>query len=327
MIAPKEYLQKESKAIDEALSEISFDDSTITDMFRYAVATGRRLRGALVLISAKAVGGNPTEVVPAAAAVELLHKSTLIHDDIIDESGVRRGKKAFHVVYGSSKGVIMGDLLCARAFDYLQRLEGMGDLRSLEAHGILADALNAIYEGQHMDLAFEGGFRGNEDEFFEMLTLKSARLIEASAMLGATLGGGRDEEIKALASYAKNLAIAFQIQNDINNLTGAERKLGIKKAADLYQGKCSLPILHALRRAEKDKKDRIYSTLAMKNPSKREVSELIRALEEQGSFDYARNHVERFLGKSRRSLRNLRDSKTKEFLSQLAVPTTHSWYW
>jgi geranylgeranyl diphosphate synthase, type I len=323
MISTKEYLIKEAKKINEALSVIRFEDRNIEDMFRYANSTGRRLRGVIVLTCCKAVGGEPEKAIPAAIAVELIHKSSLVHDDIIDESDVRRNRKTFHKVYGVEKGVVAGDLLCARAFEALDSLD-FDEGTVSECYAILADALSAIYEGQYMDLALEGALDCDEYLFLKMLELKSGRLIEASAKLGGILGGGSQEEVKALASYAKNLATAFQVQNDINNIIGTEKKLGIKKATDLYRRKCSLPIIHSLKSQNRDK---VVAILSGELMMPKDISGLVSLLQGDGSMEYAQNYVKNRLEMARKSLRKLRDSEFKELMSNLAVFETHKWYW
>jgi geranylgeranyl diphosphate synthase type I len=188
----------------------------------------------------------------------------------------------------------------------------------------VADALNAIYEGQYVDLALEGALDCDENQFLKMLELKSGRLIEASARLGGILGGGSQEEVNALASYAKDLATAFQIQNDINNIMGTEKKLGIKKATDLYRRKCSLPIIHSLRSKNRDKAAAILSRELI---TPKEVSGLVVMLQDNGSVEYAQNYVKHRLERARKSLQKLRDSELKELMLNLAVFETHKWYW
>lgn len=324
---PQRFLQKEAKEVTSLLKSVRFSHPKINEMYSHAIATGRRLRSVLLLLSCGVVGGDSEKVLPAAASIELIHKATLVHDDIIDESEIRRGNKTIYHLYGEELAIVFGDLLYGKALDLLKDLNKDFDPYAVcFCYDEISKAYKNIYVGQYFDLSFEGGNLPSEKEFLRMLYFKTGALIETSATVGAKLGGGREEETKAISSYARNIAVGFQIQNDLNSILGYEEKMGLKQGTDIYQGKCSIPIINSCN-SNKETEQRIVGILQKNSRTKDDVIELSKILEENGSISYSERMVNDMLSQARDSLQLLRDSDIKDFLLSMADRNIHRWYW
>ena len=269
-----------------------------------ASAGGKRLRPALVLTACEAVGGNPEKILSAAASVELLHTFTLVHDDIMDEDELRRGKPTVHAVWGVNMGIIVGDALYAKAFESLVdvRENGVSADKVLDALAAFNHANAEIHEGQMMDMFFEEKDVVSEEEYLVMIAKKTGALIEGSLKIGAILGGGTSEQVTALASYGMDLGVAFQIKDDLLDLMGEEGKLGKPVGSDICQGKKSLIIVHALAHAGSQEKEKICSALGKGDCNKQEIAEAITILTEVGSISYAQDKLESLIMSSKKAL-------------------------
>ncbi len=325
--SPQEFLQEEAKKVSTLLEGGRFSHPKINEMYSHVIATGRRLRGVLLLLSCRVVGGDSEKLLPVAASIELIHKATLVHDDIIDESEIRRGNKTFHIVYEGELALVFGDLLYGKALDFLKNLNKNFNPDEVGfCYDKIAEAYKNIYVGQYLDLSFEGGNLPSEKEFLRMLYLKTGVLIETSAMIGTKLGGGTEKEIKALSSYAKNIAVGFQIQNDLNSILGHEKKMGLKQGTDIYQGKCSIPLINCCNSNEEAKQE-MMRMLKKEDRNRADILKLTKILRENKSIEYAEDMVESLLSKARKSLQPLRESKVKDFLVSMTDRNIHKWYW
>lgn len=296
------------------------DDRTGEMLLHVVSAGGKRIRPALLLTACEAVGGDPQKSLSAAASVELLHSFTLVHDDIMDDDLTRRGKPTVHAIWGVPMGIVIGDTLYAKAFESLvdARKKGVDEKKVLEALEVLNKANSKIHEGQIEDMLFEERDNVNEKEYLSMVQKKTGALIEASLKIGAILGGGTKQEINALANYGRNIGAAFQIQDDLLDLTADEKKLGKPVGSDIRQGKKSLIIVHATTHAKKDRKQEIIKTLKKGECSKKEVEEVIRMLDEEGSIEYAKKILDELTKNAKKELKSIRDSEPKETLIALA---------
>jgi len=208
-------------------------------------AGGKRLRPAVCLLSADAVKkGSSFDVAPAALALELIHTFTLIHDDIMDHDAERRGVPTVHTLWDEPTAILAGDVLYARAFEFLCRTPASDNAR-VRAVLLLADTCNDICEGQHMDMSFEKRDDVSEYEYMEMVKKKTGVLYAAAAGIGAILGGGNAQQTKTLYNFGLNTGIAFQIQDDLIDLLIPSEKSGKDRASDLREGKQTLIMIKA----------------------------------------------------------------------------------
>jgi len=306
-------LAKDLLAVEDILkAESASPVDMIPDLSGHIVAAGgKRLRPMVTLAAAHAAGGANAATHNLSAAVEFIHTATLLHDDVIDESDLRRGKPAAKAIWGNSASILVGDFLFAQAFTLMVRTG------SLEILGILSHASTVIAEGEVHQLAALGRYDLPTEEYLKIIESKTAALFEASARAGA-LSAGSDEHAEALAHYGKNLGLAFQIVDDALDYGGTTAVIGKSVGDDFREGKMTLPVVIARRRGSDE--DRTFWDRAM-NVDTQEESDLAHAIHlirqtdaAQASLDEARAYV----GLAKSSLVSLPDSEYKQVLMDLA---------
>ncbi len=219
----------------------------------YNVPTGKRIRPVLLLLCTEAAGGDWKSALPAAAAVELLHNFSLIHDDIQDDSPLRHNRATVWKVWGQANAINIGDALFTMAYDSLQRLSGNGiaDETLVQIWHIFNQTMLELTRGQHLDMRFEHQSTVTTDEYISMITGKSAALLAACAEMGALIGCNNPEVARHYADFGLNLGIAFQIRDDILGIWGDPSVTGKSAATDILSRKKSLPVLYGLDNSEK----------------------------------------------------------------------------
>lgn len=218
------------------------DVALINQLSKYIIASGgKRLRPQLVLLAARACGYEGDAHVTIAAIVEFIHTATLLHDDVVDASDLRRGRDTANAVWGNEAAVLVGDFLYSRSF------EMMVDVQDLEVMGILATTTNRIAEGEVMQLlnVREPGIA--EPQYIDVIEAKTARLFEAATELGAVLAGQPLPVRRALAEYGRHLGVAFQIADDVLDYSSDSASMGKNVGDDLAEGKTTLPLIYAMR--------------------------------------------------------------------------------
>lgn len=247
-------------------------------------ASGKRVRPILLLLCAEAAGGDPATAMPAAAAVELLHNFSLIHDDIQDESPTRRGRPTVWAIWGVANALNAGDAMYTLAYMALHGL-AIPAARALEAWRLFTETCLALTLGQHMDLAFEAQATVSLDDYLKMIGGKSAALIALSAQLGALTAGASAERQAHYAAFGRNLGLAFQIRDDILGIWGEQAATGKSSQTDIATRKKSLPVIYALERSE-----RLRALYARPDPfTPEDVAEATRLIEATGARRYAEN--------------------------------------
>ncbi len=229
-------------AVDRVLREsLASDVALIRQVAEYIIAGGgKRLRPAVLLLAASACGYRGADHHTLAAVLEMIHTATLLHDDVVDESQMRRGHATANQAFGNPASVLVGDFLYSRAFQLMVRVERM---RVLE---ILADATNVIAEGEVMQLMHAGDVELTEFTYFEVISRKTAKLFEAAGRLGAVLGDAEPALEHALAAFGMHLGTAFQIMDDVLDYSGEAGSIGKNLGDDLAEGKMTLPLIRAL---------------------------------------------------------------------------------
>ncbi len=207
-------------------------------------AGGKRLRPILALAAARLCGYRGDRHVYLATAVEFIHNATLLHDDVVDESDLRRGKPTAHTMFGSKPSVLVGDFLFARSF---QLMVATG---SVEVLGVVSDAAAVIIEGEVLQLTAANSLSGGEPVYFEVIRGKTAALFEAATKAGAMIAGAPGAQVEALRVYGDALGVAFQIADDLLDYGGASAALGKNAGDDFREGKATLPVLLAYARAD-----------------------------------------------------------------------------
>ncbi|MBN1965418.1 MAG: polyprenyl synthetase family protein [Anaerolineae bacterium] len=213
--------------------------------------SGKRVRPTILLLSTQIAGGDWRQALPAAAAVELLHNFSLIHDDIEDDSPLRRGRPTLWKIWGVPNAINAGDAMFALAHLALWQLpeRGVPALRVLEAARLFEQMCLELTRGQHLDMQFERREHISTDEYLDMIAGKSAALIAASARIGAVVGGAAEDEAARFADFGFNLGMAFQIRDDILGIWGDPAVTGKSAATDIESRKKTLPVLYSLSRS------------------------------------------------------------------------------
>ena len=292
-------------------------------------AGGKRLRPFLVLKSCEIVGGNILDAVPVAAAIELLHTFTLIHDDIMDKDLKRRGMRTVHGIWGSPTAIIAGDLLFAKVYNtvlHQMDLKHVPLQRVFRVLDVITNTNVDICEGQVLDMLFEKSKSATENDYYNMIGKKTAALLGASAESGAILGEGSEDSILRLKRFAYYSGIAFQIVDDVLGLTADEKVLGKPIGSDLREGKRTLIIIHALKHADRHQEKKILSALGNKKISAEETRNVVDLLNLLGSIKYATDNAQRYLDMSNSQLDNFPDSPTKKLLLELSNFMVHREY-
>ena len=284
-------------------------------------AGGKRLRPFLVLKSCKLVGGREEDAIPTAAALELLHTFTLIHDDIMDEDEKRRGLPTVHTKWGVPTAIVSGDLLFAKVFETITKhtdLEHVSPKRILQVLRNISDATVTICEGQTLDMMFEYKRTISEKEYFEMIQAKTAALFETSAKCGGILGGAKESQVALLGKYGHCAGIAFQLIDDILGLTANEKALGKPVGSDIREGKRTLIIVHALKHASKSQRKKILENLGNRSSSPTQTKEIVGLVTSLGSIKYAEDKAKEYIEESKKALANFPDTEEREALINLA---------
>lgn len=287
----------------------------IPDLSAYIVAAGgKRLRPLVTLAAAHCAGGANEATHALAAAVEFIHTATLLHDDVVDESDLRRGKPAAKSVWGNTASILVGDFLFARAFTL------MVETGSLEILGILSRASTVITEGEVRQLAAQGRQDLPTEEYLAIIEAKTAALFEASARAGALSAGsaGSEAASAALASYGKNLGLAFQIIDDVLDYGGTTAVIGKAVGDDFREGKVTLPVVIARRRGSDE--DLAFWDRAL-DPARQEDPDLARAIhliQSTGAAETTIAEAKSYADLAKTALGNLPESDYRSALADLA---------
>ena len=230
-----------SRLNEEIAAQLVSQVPLVGEVARYTIDSGgKRLRPILLLLAANSLGYEHRRAVQLAAAIEFVHTATLLHDDVVDSSAVRRGLQTANERFGNAAAVLVGDFLYSRAFQI------MVDVGESRVFRIMADATNDISEGEVLQLSNVKNVDLTVDSYFEMIRSKTARLFEAAAMLGGIVAGGEKGVITNFGKYGAHIGTAFQIVDDVLDYDGAEDQIGKKLGDDLAEGKITLPMIHAL---------------------------------------------------------------------------------
>ncbi|NJE06525.1 polyprenyl synthetase family protein [Thermococcus sp. M36] len=294
----------------------------------YPLAGGKRVRPFVVLRAAEAVGGDPSKALYPAAAVELIHNYSLVHDDIMDMDELRRGRPTVHKVWGINMAILAGDLLFSKAFEAVAKAEVSPEkkARILE---VLVQTSNELCEGQALDIEFETREEVTVDEYLQMISGKTGALFDGSATIGAIVGTDKEEYIQALSKWGRNVGIAFQIWDDVLDLIADEEKLGKPVGSDIRKGKKTLIVSHFFQNAsEEDKAEfmRVFGKYAgdakddalIHEDVKEEVAKAIELLRKYGSIDYAAEYAKNLVREANDALKILPESEARRDLELLA---------
>ncbi|MEK8025549.1 polyprenyl synthetase family protein [Pseudaquabacterium rugosum] len=284
----------------------------INQISHYIVsAGGKRMRPRLVMLFAQALGFDGPEQYELAATVEFIHTATLLHDDVVDESDLRRGRQTANALFGNAASVLVGDFLYSRAF---QMMVGVNRMRVLE---VLADATNVIAEGEVLQLMNMHDPDLTVEDYLKVIRYKTAKLFEASARLGAVLADADATVEEACANYGRSLGTAFQLIDDLLDYEGDTTELGKNVGDDLREGKATLPLLIAMQRATED--ERALLRHAIEHGEEERLTEIIDLVRRTGALEATREAAQQQIDQAIQSVNFLSDSTAKKFLIEFGI--------
>lgn len=296
-------------------------DGTPENLYKAArhllIAGGKRLRPCIAMISCEAVNGDIRNVISLSIALELIHSFTLVHDDIMDKSRVRRNIPSTHVKYGEPTAIMAGDLLFTKAFESMHNISSKCTVFKNVEFGLI-DCTREICEGQQMDLDFENRKIVTEDEYIEMIRKKTAVIFQYAAEAGAILGGGKREEINALNEFGLNLGIGFQIWDDYLDISSNKKTLGKDIGNDIRNGKKTLIAVHSLNNAKGKDKAIIDKIFGNPHASYQEIKKIYSLFNKLGSIEYAKNKAINHCKKGKNVLKILKETNARNILMGLA---------
>ena len=303
--------------VDEVIRlRLSSRVALIDQISHYIInAGGKRIRPRLVLLFAEALGFDGPERHELAAIVEFIHTATLLHDDVVDESALRRGRATANAMFGNAASVLVGDFLYSRAF---QMMVSVNRMRVLQ---VLADATNVIAEGEVLQLMHMHDPDLSVDDYLQVIRFKTAKLFEASARLGAVLAGADPALEEACADYGRSLGTAFQLVDDLLDYEGNSSELGKNVGDDLREGKPTLPLLLAMERGSDA--DRALIRHAIEHGELQKLAEVLAIVKRTGALDGTRAAAQAEADKARVVLARLPASRAREALLDLCARAIH----
>lgn len=307
-----DVVQDDYDATNELIAKsLESNVDTVSAIGRYIVTSGgKRLRPLLAILVSRALGFEGNEVNKLAVLIEFLHTATLLHDDVVDHSEQRRGRKTANLLWGNAESILVGDFLYSRGFQLMVELNNMAIM------GVIADATNQIAEGEVKQLEHVGDANMSESDYMEVIRGKSAMLFQASSETGATIANASPTDIESARLFGLHFGLAYQLIDDMLDYGGSTETLGKKVGIDLAEGKPTLPLIFAIQHCEKEKSDRVKQAIVDKNPEvSNDVFEIVKS---SGALAYTRTNAmaQTYLAKS--ALYRLPPNRYRQALFQLA---------
>jgi octaprenyl-diphosphate synthase len=292
-------------------TQLHSDVVLIKQMGEYIVNSGgKRLRPVIAVLAAKACGYQGDKHYLTAAIIEFIHTATLLHDDVVDSSDLRRGKKTANSIWGNEASVLVGDFIFSRAFEMMVQV---GDMRVMD---ILSTTSNTIAEGEVLQLMNCNEPGTTEDQYMQVIKCKTAKLFGAAAQIGALLAGRSNKEEQYLESYGKHLGTAFQLIDDVLDYRADSETMGKNVGDDLAEGKPTLPIIHAMRNATPDQAKQLAEII--ENGDRGSLEFVMSVIQKTKALEYTESIALKEAEKAKQSLQWLPDSDYKTALNSLA---------
>ncbi|MBK8385451.1 MAG: polyprenyl synthetase family protein [Candidatus Accumulibacter sp.] len=300
-------------AVDAVIRQrLHSDVVLVRQVAEYIVQSGgKRLRPALVLLSAGALDYRGKHHHELAAVIEFIHTATLLHDDVVDASDLRRGRETANAMFGNSASVLVGDFLYSRAF---QMMVSVNDMRIMR---VLSDATNVIAEGEVLQLMNCHDAGVDEAGYLQVIRYKTAKLFEAAAQLGAIIGGGGESVVQTMATYGMHLGTAFQLIDDVLDYSGAELETGKHLGDDLAEGKPTLPLIFVLQNGNTEQAACVRR--AIEAGGREDLPEVLAAIRATGALEYARQKARIEAEKAAAALDEVPASQYKDSLLELCL--------
>jgi octaprenyl-diphosphate synthase len=309
----KQLTEQDMQAVNELImARLQSDVSLINQLGFYIVsAGGKRMRPMLTVLTARALGYEGQDHIKLAALLEFIHTSTLLHDDVVDESDLRRGRDTANALFGNAASVLVGDFLYTRSFQM------MTELNSMRIMQLLSDATNVIAEGEVLQLMNCNDPDTTEASYMQVIYCKTAKLFEAATRLAAVLTQQPDAIEQAMLNYGKYLGTAFQLMDDVMDYCSEAADMGKNVGDDLAEGKPTLPLLRAMAKGTDAQRERIRDAIANRT-GMAHLSDIMAILEQTKALDYCRQRAREEAQKAINALSVLPDSEHKAALVDLA---------
>ena len=311
--AIRAVIEADMQAIDGVIrNRLASDVVLINQISSYIIgAGGKRLRPALVALSGNLAGAPPAHMHEMAAVIEFIHTATLLHDDVVDESDLRRGRETANAAFGNAASVLVGDFLYSRAFQM------MVEVGSMRVMGVMAEATNIISEGEVLQLMNVRDADTDEESYLKVVRYKTAKLFEAACRIGAILGQTSPRDEEALAAYGTHVGTAFQLIDDVLDYSGDISETGKNVGDDLAEGKPTLPLIFAMREGNPAQRELIRQ--AIEEGGKDNMAAVVAAIHDTGAIDYARQAAHREAKTAADAIAHFPDSVYRAALLQLCV--------
>ena len=305
------------QAVDQVIHQrLSSDVALVNQLSHYIVNSGgKRLRPLLAVLSARVFGYQGEMHYLLAAIIEFIHTATLLHDDVVDESDMRRGNETANALFGNAASVLVGDFLYSRSFEMMVEMD---DMRVMN---ILATTTNVIAEGEVMQLMNVHDADTTEEKYLEVIHCKTAKLFEAACQLGAILCNRNDEEIQAMAAYGRYLGTAFQLIDDVMDYTSSSEEMGKNVGDDLAEGKPTLPLIYAIQQGSQQQAELIKS--AIENGGYDRIDEVQAIIQQTGALQYTEKMAQQQAELAIAELDCLPESDDKALLINIARLSVH----
>lgn len=274
-------------------------------------AGGKRIRPVLVLLLANAYGYRGTHHHELAAVVEFIHTATLLHDDVVDESSLRRGRQTANALFGNAASVLVGDFVYSRAFQMMVSVKNMRVMQ------ILADATNVIAEGEVLQLLNMHDPDVTEERYLQVIRSKTAKLFEAAAQLGALIAGAPEEGIQAAGEYGRSLGTAFQLIDDVLDYSGNAADIGKNVGDDLREGKPTLPLIYLMQHGTPEQRQLVRTCI--ETGDEQHFGEILTAITGSGALAYTKGEAEKAARRAVDAINSLPGSQFKDSLVQLCA--------
>ncbi len=280
----RELIESDLTQVNQFIIDQLYSDVGLVESIGHYIvdAGGKRLRPMLVLLASKAAQSTNDAHISMAAVIEFIHTATLLHDDVVDMSSLRRGRPTVNAQWNNPSSVLVGDFIYSRAFQVLVQI---GDMRVM---AIMADTTNKIAEGEVLQLISKSTPSSSEEIYMKVIHNKTAILFQAAAQCGAILSGASDNVQKSLGAYGLHLGMAFQLIDDLLDYDGDVGELGKNVGDDLAEGKPTLPLIHTIAHANKSDAELILHCLKSESVSKEDTSTIINLVKSSGALEYTR---------------------------------------
>ncbi|MGH8370366.1 MAG: octaprenyl diphosphate synthase [Gammaproteobacteria bacterium] len=310
--AIRDLIAEDMQAADRRIrAELASDVALINQLADYIIAGGgKRLRPMLVLLSARACGVHDQRHVELAAIIEFIHTATLLHDDVVDASNLRRGRETANAIWGNEASVLVGDFLYSRAFQMMVKVD---DMRVMQ---IMADATNLISEGEVLQLMNVNDPDTTEARYLDVIRRKTATLFEAGTRLGAVIAQRPQHEQDALGRYGLHLGIAFQLVDDMLDYSASSGELGKNIGDDLAEGKPTLPLIHALRHGTPAEQKLVRQ--AIEHGGLEYIDDILAIIQRSGGLDYVAGKAREEQQQALAALAGLPESRYLDGMKNLA---------